>query len=69
MHNSQPSHAMTGIELRSAKRYTSALAAGVVLLNKMSANQEFKYSFGTLEDLSQDFKIVSLGTYPDHLGH
>ena len=53
---------MIGIEPRCTKSYPSALALRVLPLNKTRKNQKCKNSFGASEDLSQDFKIVSLGT-------
>ena len=68
VHNSSSPRAMTGNEPRLAKSFPSALAARVLPLNQTCENQQFKTSFGTLEDLSQDFKIVSLGTLSGPFG-
>ena len=62
VHNSPSFRAMIGIEPRCAKSYPSALAFRVLPLNRTRKNQQCQNSFGTLEDLSQDFKIVGPGT-------
>ena len=68
VHNSPSSRAMIEIEPRCAKSYPSVLAVRVLPLNRTRKNQECKNSFGTLEDLSQDLKIVSLGTLSGPFG-
>ena len=61
-------HLPVRIEPRSAKSYPSSLAARVLPLNITRENQQLKSLFGTLEDLSQDFKIVSLGKLSGSFG-
>ena len=58
---------MTRIEPRCAKSYPSALVARVLPLAERE-NQPHKNSFGTLEDLSQDLKIVSVRTLSGPFG-